>query len=385
MMSSPFSDAKILVVDDRAANLRLLDRLLKKEGYRNIRMTSDPRAVREASDSWDPDIILLDLQMPEFDGFQVLEQLAPLGRRKYLPILVLTADQTSESKRKSLSMGAKDFLSKPFDPTEALLRIHNLLETRFLHEKLRGQNQTLEDRVEERTAELQSSLKDLEQAHGDIRASQEETIRRLGIAAEYRDDDTGQHIQRMSHYCELLSRAFGFEEDRSQIIRLASQMHDVGKIGTPDEILLKPGKLTDAERAVMQNHCVIGHGILVGSSSPLLQLAAEIALTHHERPDGSGYPNGLRGAEIPIEGRIVAIADVFDALTSERVYRKAFPLSEAIDIMSDGRGNQFDPVLLDMFFDALHISKTAVPARNGTRPRRKESRPNQGRMRPAPH
>ena len=377
MVNVSFSEARILIVDDRAANLRLLDRLLTREGYSNIRMTSDPLMVREACDSWDPDIVLLDLQMPDYDGFQVLEELAPiLSSSKYLPILVLMADQTPESKRKSLAMGAKDFLAKPFDPTEVLLRIHNLLETRFLHQKLRGQNQTLEDRVAERTSELESSVRDLEDAHGDLRRSQEETIQRLGIAAEYRDDDTGQHIQRMSHYCALLARAFGFDDERSQMIRLASQMHDVGKIGTPDEILLKPGKLTEEERAVMQEHCVIGHGILEGSSSQLLQLAATIALTHHERPDGKGYPHGLRGAEIPIEGRIAAIADVFDALTSDRVYRKAFPINRAVDIMEEGRGTQFDSALLEQFFDALPTVDASPPPRStGNRGRRIKPEP----------
>lgn len=365
MPAAVFSGAKILIVDDRAANLKLLDRLLVKEGYTNIRMTADPREVKPACESWHPDIVLLDLQMPELDGFQVLEELAPIiASREYLPIIVLTADQTTEAKRRSLSMGAKDFLSKPFDPTEVLLRIHNLLETRFLHEKVLVHNQTLEEKVAERTTELRTSVADLELAHGDLRHSQEETIHRLGIAAEYRDDDTGKHIQRMSHYCALLARTFGFEEGRCQAIRLASQMHDIGKIGTPDEILLKPGKLTEEERRVMEQHCVIGHGILAGSTSELLQLAATIALSHHERPDGTGYPLGLRGAEIPIEGRIAAIADVFDALTSDRVYREAFSLDEAISIMGEGRGTQFDAVLLDQFFDAMPSIKTTQSDRS---------------------
>jgi putative two-component system response regulator len=214
-------------------------------------------------------------------------------------------------------------------------------------------SERLQELVGERTTAMWSSITRLQEVQEELRLSRHETVARLSIAAELRDTETGAHIERMSRYCALLARASGADELRAELIRLASQMHDVGKIGIPDSILLKPDALTSKERAVMETHTDIGHRILAGSRSELLQLAATIALTHHERIDGGGYPRNLSGDDIPLEGRIAAIADVFDALTSRRVYRGALQIVEALRIMAEGRGTRFDAVLLDAFFDTM--------------------------------
>jgi putative two-component system response regulator len=350
------STAKILVVDDEPANVALLERLLRKSGSTNVRSTSDPREGLKLWDTFEPDLLLLDLMMPHLDGFAFMEKIRTspwMTSAGYVPVLVLTADATARTRDKALGSGAKDFLTKPFDATEVRLRISNLLDTRALHVRLAHANHELEDRVRDRTRALAGSLNELNSAHANLRLSREETIERLSIASEFRDDDTGQHIHRMSRYTTILARLAGYDEEDCALIQMASQMHDVGKIGIPDRVLLKPGKLKPEEREVMERHAEIGHDILSGSESELLRLAARIALSHHERFDGQGYPHGLAGEEIPVEGRIAAISDVFDALTSDRVYRQAFPLMKALQIMKEGRGTQFDPVLLDLFFDSI--------------------------------
>lgn len=353
-MTLRFSDSRILIVDDQAANIEFLERILSLEGYSSFRSTTDPREVLDLWNSFDPDLLLLDLMMPHVDGFDVMDQMRALGvlqEDRYVPILVLTVDTSREVKNRALSAGAKDFLIKPFDPDEVLLRISNLLETRSLYRALAGTNQNLEKEVAKRTLDLQTSLRDLEKAHRELQHSKEETIRRLSIAAELRDDDTGRHITRMSRYTGLLAFEIGLGSKRARHIELAAQMHDVGKIGIPDSILMKPGALTPEERSVMERHPLIGYDVLSGSSSELLQLAATIALTHHERIDGLGYPQGLVGENMPIEGRLTAIADVFDALTSDRVYRAALSTDESFEIMAKGRGTQFNPEFLDVFFE----------------------------------
>ncbi len=347
------TQAKILIVDDEPANVLLLEGILKRSGFERLTSTHDPREAVDLVASLDPDIFLLDLQMPHLDGYQVMTQLAELPQTRFMPILVLTADITDKAKKTSLAMGAKDFLTKPFDPTEVLLRIRNLLETRFLQMALKDHNEVLEERVKERTADLWESIRRLESAENNLRNSQAETVRRLSIAAEFRDDETARHIVRMSHYCSFLAERAGFDVQQAREMLIASQMHDVGKIGTPDNILLKPGRLTPEERAVMERHAQDGWSILQGSDSELLQLAATIALSHHEKVDGSGYPNGLSGEEIPLVGRIASIADVFDALSSNRVYRPAFKLPEVWRMMREGGGSHFDADLLDVFFDVM--------------------------------
>src|SRR5262249_7002028 len=232
-----------------------------------------------------PDILLLDMHMPGLSGFDVMERLRELiGPGTYLPILVLTADISPAIKQRALACGAKDFLTKPFDLTEVVLRIRNLLETRFLHLQLAGQNRELEIKVRERTLDLE--------------AARLEVLQRLSLAAEFRDDDTGQHTQRVGHTSALLAQALGLSDEQVELVRLAAPLHDVGKIGIADAILLKPGKLTSEEFRVMTTHTTMGGEILAGSRSPLLQLAELIALNHHERWDGSGYPHGRHGEDI---------------------------------------------------------------------------------------
>jgi putative two-component system response regulator len=347
------SQATVLIVDDQPSNIALLEKILTRSGFTNLVSATDPRSVEDLLRSESPDLLLLDLQMPHLDGFELMKRVATIPEAEGMPIIVLTADATLDAKHASLGMGANDFLTKPFDPVEVLLRIKTQLRTRSLQQQLKEHNELLEERVRARTADLWATVRKLEKAEGDLALSQEETVRRLSIAAEFRDDETARHIVRMSHYCSFLGSLAGLDDETSRALRTASQMHDVGKIGTPDSILLKPGRLTPEERAVMERHAEAGWSILEGSDSDLLQLAATIALTHHERMDGSGYPNKLAGEEIPLVGRIAAIADVFDALSTDRVYRGAFPLPKVWEMMRDGRGSQFDPHLLDIFFDSM--------------------------------
>lgn len=345
---------KILVVDDEPANVQLIRRLLTRAGYPDLECTTDPTQVEAMYRDLEPDLILLDLHMPALDGFEVMRRLSGLiPSDEYVPILVLTADVMQESKRKALVGGAKDFLAKPFDPSEVLARVANLLETRHLYLQLRRHNEELEDTVRERTAAVWEIVGALEGAKKDLRLAQEETIHSLVLAAEYRDDDTSRHIERMSRYCSIIAAGLGFDSERRDTIRLASKMHDVGKIGVSDVILLKPGKLTDEEYEAVKQHAQIGYEILSGATSELARMAATIAWTHHEKVDGSGYPRGLAGSDIPLEGRIAAVADVFDALSSDRIYRRAHPLTEALVIMSAGRNAHFDGEILDVFFDRL--------------------------------
>jgi putative two-component system response regulator len=290
--------------------------------------------------AFDPDLILLDLMMPELDGFGVMEQLRRVvPPNTYLPILILTADISVETKRRALGAGARDFLTKPFDATEALLRMQNLLETRSLHLQLKDQNQMLEERVEQRTSQLQES--------------QYEVLQRLGRAAEYRDDDTGQHTNRVGHFAAEIGRRVGMNPVEVELLHAAAPLHDVGKIGITDSILLKPGRLTSEEFATMKAHATIGANLLSGGQSGLVQLAELIARTHHERWDGSGYPQGLRGEEIPLCGRIVALADVFDALTHERPYKQAWPVAQAAQEIQNQSGRQFDPHLVSIFLQMI--------------------------------
>lgn len=328
-------EARIMIVDDQPANVRLLEKILAQSGFHNVSSTIDPRQVLPLYMAGQPDILVLDLHMPHLDGFAVMEQLRPrMSDGEYVPILVLTADVTPQAKERALSLGARDFLTKPFDHVEVLLRVKNLLETRLLHVQQRNQNRILELKVKERT-------EDLEEA-------QLETIERLAIAAEFRDDDTGEHTQRVGLTAGLIAAAMDLDPGEIDLIRTAAPLHDVGKIGIPDSILLKPEKLTDDEFEIMKSHTTLGARILSGSRYPVLQAAEEIALTHHERWDGNGYA-GLRGPSIPLRGRIVAVADVFDALTHERPYKDAWPPEKAIDEIRKQSGAQFDPDVVRAF------------------------------------
>jgi putative two-component system response regulator len=368
MDSSKLTSAGILIVDDEQQNISLIERLLEREGFTNVTGSTEPQRVVDLFHELSPDLLLLDLNMPFVDGFGVMEALAPhVPSDSYFPILVITGDDNAESRHRALSMGAKDFLNKPIDRTEVVLRVKNLLQTRFLHMELQVQNVLLEDKIRKRTEGLAQAVTDLERSHEKIRVSQEETVKRLAMAAELRDDDTGQHVHRMSKYCAVLAERVGVPPERAELIRLASQMHDVGKIGIPDSVLLKPGPLDADERAIIETHSQVGFDILRDSQSELLRTGALIALTHHERFDGSGYPRGLEGRDIPIEGRLATVADVYDALTSDRVYRKAFSIDQAVSMMQDGRGTHFDPELLDAFLGSLNdIVSQARPETHAT-------------------
>lgn len=338
-----FKNARILIVDDEAANVDLLRRLLERAGFSHIESTTDAREVVDLYVKFRPDLILLDLHMPHRDGLAVMDELNQIAEASYLPILMLTGDDTQEAKREALSRGAKDFLNKPFHSDEALLRIGTLLETRFLYLQIQSQNQILEAKVRDRTRELESA--------------QFEIIERLARAAEFRDDKTGQHTERVGQMAALLAKQVGLPDPQVSLIRRAAPLHDVGKIGIPDSILLKLGKLTSDEFALVKTHTTIGARILSGSRFTILRLAEEIAFNHHERWDGEGYA-GIAGAAIPLAGRIVAVADVFDALTQKRPYKAAWPVSEAVAEIDRQRGKQFDPTLVDAF---LHVVEQREP------------------------
>jgi len=327
---------RILIVDDEAANVRVLERLMARVGHEDMRSTTDSREALELYRSFEPDLLLLDLHMPYLDGFQVMELLkdeVPPG--EYFPILVLTGDTAPEAKERALSAGARDFLNKPFDVTEVILRIRNLLETRHLHRELRRHNETLEERVRERTRELA--------------LAQVEILHRLALAAEYRDDVTGRHAERVGLLSALLARELGCSDEEVRLIRRAATLHDVGKIGVPDAILMKPGALSPQEYELMKSHTEIGARILSGSRFPLLKMAREIALSHHDKWDGSGYIQGRSGDDIPLVGRIVAVADVFDSLTHERPYKRAASLEEAVGEVRASSGTHFDPKVVEAF------------------------------------
>ena len=335
MEENLLTTARVLIVDDQPSNVALLEGILHEEDFTSFRSVTDSREVLSAFIEYVPDLILLDLQMPFLNGFEILQQLrACVPPNDFLPILVLTADITPEAKRRALAQGALDFLTKPFDATEVVLRIKNLLQTRALHLQLRGRNQLLDQKVRDRTAELE--------------ATQVEILERLALAAEYRDDDTGEHTKRVGQTCARIAEALGWSATDVELLRRAAPLHDVGKIAISDLILLKAGKLTPAEFETMKTHTILGAKMLSGGRFPLLQLAERIALTHHERWDGTGYM-GMRGEAIPMAGRIVTVADVFDALTSERPYKKAWPLDDAIAEIQRQSGRQFDPRAVDAF------------------------------------
>jgi putative two-component system response regulator len=333
----------ILAVDDEEWNVRLLRRVLEGEGYTSVETTTDPTRMPELFVQVRPALVLLDLNMPLMDGFELMARLGPLtGFGTSVPMLVLTADGSEETKQRALSEGARDFLTKPFHQTELLLRVRNLLLVQQLQSRLQERAVTLERQVVERTA-------DLEQARLEM-------LDRLALAAEYRDDATQEHARRIGRSCAVLGRALALPEGSVELLRRGAQLHDIGKIGIPDRILLKPGRLNDREFLQLQRHTLIGAEILSGSRSPLLELAESIALTHHERWDGAGYPHRLCGVEIPLAGRIVAVADAFDALTHNRPYKPAWPLERAVREISGQRGGQFDKVVVDAFLKLDHAS-----------------------------
>ncbi len=334
METTVLFNLKIVVIDDEPANVLLLRRVLEQIGFTNV------TGFVSAIDGWNhvdangADLLLLDLQMPVLSGFQILEKLQARGaERTFIPVMVLTADATPNAKRQALSLGANDFLTKPFEAFEVGLRVKNLLRMRSLYTNLNNEKSTLEEKVEERTEA--------------IKKTQLEIVERLGLATEFRDDDTKEHVTRVGELAGKIAAMLGLPAEFVSTIRYSALLHDVGKIGISDTILLKPGKLTDEEYETMKQHTKIGAQILSGSKSEILAMAEEIAITHHERWDGRGYPNRVAGPDIPLSGRIVAVVDVFDALTNERSYKKAWPVQDALEEIEKNAGSQFDPMVVD--------------------------------------
>lgn len=331
--------ARILIVDDEPVNLKLLDKMLSAQGYCNLLLVQDSRQVLDVYRQQRPDLILLDINMPHLDGFGVLEQLKALKDPLFPPVVILTAQHSQDFLLRALNAGARDFIPKPFDRNELLARVRNMLDAHLAHRLVFEQKDVLDEIVQTRTNEL--------------RRTRLQVVQRLGRAAEYRDNETGNHILRMSHISALLAKSIGWNEADCELMLHASPMHDIGKMGIPDHILLKPGKLEPEEWEIMKSHATIGANILEGDDSDLMRCAGEIALTHHEKWDGSGYPYGLSGEAIPLTGRIAALADVFDALTSERPYKKAWPVESAVDLIKENRGTHFDPDLVTVFLEQL--------------------------------
>ena len=331
--------ARMLIVDDESANLKLLERLLNSHGYSNIDLVSDAREVVAHYQAIRPDLILLDINMPYLDGYQVMEQLQALDDPLLPPIVILTAQHDKSYLLRALSAGARDYVTKPLDANELLMRVRNLLDAQLAHRMMHDQKKVLEELVEARTEEL--------------RRTRLQVVQRLGMAAEYRDEETGNHILRMSHISALLARSVGWSSANCELMLHASPMHDIGKIGIPDAILLKPGKFEPHEWEIMKTHSTIGGKLLAGDDTDLLRMAQQIALTHHEKWDGSGYPAGLSGEDIPMSGRIAALADVFDALTSVRPYKNAWSIEEAVNMITENSGRHFDPALVSVFLEKL--------------------------------
>jgi putative two-component system response regulator len=330
-MTAPLPPPTLLVVDDVAENIEVLNNILEQD-YRVKVATNGEKALSIVMSDQPPDLILLDIMMPGIDGYEVCRRIKANPDRRSIPIMFVTSMEDQEDEALGLELGAEDYITKPFNPYLVMARVKT-------HLALYDQTRELERKVNERTRELQNTRLQI--------------IQRLGKAAEFRDNETGFHVTRMSRYSRLIALAAGLPEAQAELLLLSAPMHDIGKIGTPDYVLLKPGKLDAAEWAIMQQHAAIGAEIIGDHDDPLLTMARSIAASHHEKWDGSGYPQGLKGQDIPLVARIVAIADVFDALTSLRPYKAAWPVAQAHQAILDDAGRHFDPELIQAYVKAL--------------------------------
>lgn len=335
------NNPKILIVDDNHVNIMLLQKMLAIHNYTNIITTTDPYEVMELYDRNKPDLILLDLKMPGMDGFQVMQKLYEYDSNECIPIIMITAQDDKENRLKALDMGVRDFIGKPFDQTELIMRIRNTLNIKIRQNNMKVENIILQDKVVKGSRDLEIMQLDL--------------IKRLLKAAEVRDNDTGNHINRIGMYSHQLAKLMGKDKLFCDRIIYASMMHDIGKIGIPDNILLKEGPLDFDEWEIMKQHTTKGAQILSGSNSDVLKMGEKIALSHHERWNGKGYPFCFSGEEIPIEGRITAICDVFDALISKRPYKEAWKIEKVFEEIKDQKGIHFDPEIAEIFLDNIEV------------------------------
>jgi len=340
---------KILVVDDDRMSRLLLNTILSRISYR-VSEAFDGEDCLEKTESFCPDLILMDVGMPGMDGLDVTRLLKKNDETKNIPVMIISGHDDLEERVRAVEAGAEDFLSKPVEQTILKAKVKSLLKIKEYNDNVHNYQKKLEKEVEKKTSNLKQALDDLQIASEKLRLYSMDTILRLSQAAEYKDTDTGEHIQRISYYIQAIGKVMTLTDEEIEAYQYASPMHDVGKIGIPDHILMKPGPLDDSEWEIMKQHTVIGGKILGGSDSSILKTAETIALTHHEKWNGRGYPHGLKGLDIPMAGRITAIADVFDALTSKRPYKEPFSVEKAFEIMAEDRGKSFDPELLDAFF-----------------------------------
>jgi len=338
---------RVLVVDDDPSIRRALTRTMSQFGHEVVEAENGPEALAKIDDGID--LVLLDVNMPGLGGFEVVERLRQDPRRRDVPIMMVTGEDDARNWRRALDVGASDFISKPVNMLELALRSTWLLTMKSASDELRAHRRDLEHLVDQRTAALRQALTETAEAQRRTWEAHLDTVRRLVLAAEYRDEGTAAHIERIGQYSGMLARMHGLDADEAQLIELAAPMHDVGKIGIPDQILRKKGPLTEAEWEIMRQHPAIGGSILEGSPSPVVQAGRTIALGHHERWDGRGYPHGLQGGAIPLHARICTVADVFDALTTDRPYRARWSFVQAFELMGADRGRQFDPDVLATF------------------------------------